>query len=517
MFRFTVIRKVEHAMKKLKRYIVFGRHALDRFPIKLIAVLSVKLYLLMTKLAFRQAIELAKRDMERSGGKMSWFTPDESALVDVLASLIVPSDDVSPGAQDADVVNTLERIVANSLQRKEMYSRGLYSFDEWAQWKYGAAFVNLAHESQLTLMKKIEGEYQNLYKEVSVGSKLKRKFRVLNYVRKGLFPAVVLFPTLRSDVLRAFYTSQGSWVWLGYDGAPMPEGYPDLLERRPITDDSETPAFDSSPQRLDRTRRILVCLKQVPSKDSQYTIDSSGYGVNEEDLTYEINESDLYAFEEALRLKRKVGGEVTVLSLGENRVLKSIKEGLARGADRAIHVDDAGFHNVDPFETAKTIAAAIRNETFDLVLTGVESGDLAYGQTGVLLAQLLGWPYVTIVVDVEIGEHWMKAIVKRELESNTFERVEVPLPAVLTIQTSTNALGYLKLEGILQARKKEILTLPAKELRLESGDLGKQTSRIDHGKLYLPEKKKNTVMFKGTADVVAKALIEKLKHDAKVL
>jgi len=504
-------------MMKLKRYIVFGRHALDRFPIKLIEVLSVILQSFMTKLAFRQSRELAKRDMERSGWKMSWFTPDESALVDILASLIVPSDDVSPGAQDADVVNTLERIVANSPRRKELYSRGLYSFDEWAQWKYGAAFINLSHELQLTLMKRIEGECQNLYKEVSLESKLKRKFRVLNYVRRGLFPAVMLFPTLVNDVLRAFYTSEVSWVWLGYDGPPMPEGYPNLLERRPITDDSETAAFDSMPEQLKQRRRILICLKQVPSKDSQYTIDNSGYGINEEDLTYEINESDLYALEEALRLKRKIGGEVTVLSLGENRVLKSIKEGLARGADRAIHVDNSGFQNVDPFVTAKTIAAAIRNETFDLVLTGVETGDLAYGQTGVLLAQLLGWPYVTIVVDVAIGEDWKNAIVKRELESNTFERVEVPLPAVLTIQTSTNALGYLNLKGILQAREKKILTLSIKELGLKSSDLGRQESPIDHGKLYLPEKKKNTVMFKGSAEVVAKTLVEKLKQDAKVL
>jgi electron transfer flavoprotein beta subunit len=501
-------------MLKFGQCVAYGGYGLYILALKLIEVSSAIFQFLMTKSAFRRSRELAKRDMERPGGKMSWFTPDESVLVDVLASLIVPSDDMSPGAQDAEIVNVLERYVANSLERKELYSRGLYSFDEWAQWKHGVSFIKLPHERQLTLMKVIDREYRNLY--ASVVGKLMRKVRVLPYLRNGLFPAVELFPILVDDVFRAFYTNAVSWVWLGYDGPPMPDGYPGLSERRPITNESETTTFDPSLQQSDDERRILVCLKQVPSKDSHYEIDDSGYGINQENLTYETNENDLYALEEALRLKRKFGGEVTILSCGENRVLTSLKEGLAKGADRAVHINNGGFQDGDAFVTAKAIAAAIYNEKFDLVLTGVESGDLAYGQTGILLAHLLNRPYVTIAVNVDIGEDWKNAIVKRELENNAIERVEVSLPAVLSVQTSTTKIGYTDLKGILQARKKEIRTLSTEELGLKSSDFGKQGSRIDNMKLFIPEKKKNMVMLEGSANEIAKALIERLHKHAKV-
>lgn len=505
-------------MLKFGQYITFWRYGLELLTVRLLGALRALFHSFMAKIAFKQSRELLKRDMIRPGGKVSWFTPNESALVNALASLIVPSDDVSPGAQDAEAVNTLERNVANSSQRKELYSRGLYSFDKWAQWKYGLIFIKLTPDHQLALMKVIDQEYQKLYKKASLGSKLMRKFKVLPYLRMGLFDAVELFPTLKYDVLQTFYTSDISWVWLGYDGPPMSAGYPDLLERRSTAHQPDiTVLVDQPRQQLDEERRILVCIKQVPGRSSQYTIDKSGYGLDEEKLSYETNESDLYALEEALRLKREFGGEVSLLSLGEKRVIKSLREGLARGADRAIYVNDAGFQNVNPFLTAKIIAAAISNEKYDLVLTGVESGDFAWGQTGIMLAHLLNWPCVTIVVDVEIGEGWKNALVKRELESNTSERIEVSLPAVLTVQTSTIKPGYTSLRGILQARTKEIRTLSSGELGFELYNSAHLGSRIDILKLYLPENKKNTVMLEGSADVVAKALIEKLKQDAKVL
>jgi electron transfer flavoprotein beta subunit len=322
---------------------------------------------------------------------------------------------------------------------------------------------------------------------------------------------------LVDDVFQAFYTNEVSWVWLGYDGPPMPDGYPNLSEGRSKTKDPETTPEGLSPYQFGKPLRILVCLKQVPDKDSHYTIDDSGYEINEKNLTFEINESDLYALEEALRLKANVGGEVVVLSLGEGRVVRSLKDGLARGADRAIHVNDPVFRNIDAFVTAKAIAASIRNEEFDIVLTGVESGDFGYGQTGIILAQLLGWPYATIVVSVDIGEDLRSARVKRELESNAFEWVDVPLPAVLTIQTGINEPRYVGLKGILQARKKEIRTLSARELGLRSSELGRQGSKIDNIRLFFPEKKKNTVMLEGSTNEVAKALIEKLHNDANVL
>lgn len=459
-------------MNQLNRLTVLGRYALSILA-KLYGLLNRILVFLVSRSDFRQSRELARRDLERPDGGTGWFTPAESSLAHVLASLIIPADDVSPGAQDAEVVTTLERTVANSLQGKEQYARSLYSFDEWARWKHGVKFIKLPHEHQLALLKMIEQESQDPAKNVSLGGKVTRKFRHLRYLRRGLLPAVELFPTVVDDMVKAFYTSEVSWAWLGYDGPPMPDGYPDLSMKRFTTHESQTTTFDSSPQDFNSRRQILVCLKQVPSKYSHYTIDKSGYGVVEEDLAYETNEIDLYAFEEGLRLRRKLGWEITVLSVGQKRVLKILREALAKGADRAIYVAGSGFQDNDnAFATAKTIAAAMNNGKYDLVLMGVESGDMAYGQTGVLLAELLRWPCVTFATDIAPSEDWVNVMVRRELGNSSSERLEVPLPAVLTIQSSTIELSSATLKGILGARKKEIRSLTPTELGLTSSDPG---------------------------------------------
>src|SRR5215831_7582056 len=141
--------------------------------------------------------------------------------------------------------------------------------------------------------------------------------------------------------------------------------------------------------------QILVCLKQVPEKDSRYKLDESAKAILEEDLVWETNESDVYALEEALRLKEKFGGEVAVLSLGDERVLKTIKAGLAMGADRAVHLTDPQFHHSDAFVIASAMARAVNDQGFDIIFTGVQSDDMAFGQTGSILAELLGWNHAT--------------------------------------------------------------------------------------------------------------------------
>jgi electron transfer flavoprotein beta subunit len=210
--------------------------------------------------------------------------------------------------------------------------------------------------------------------------------------------------------------------------------------------------------------QILVCLKQVPEKDSRFKINDSSNGILEDDLVFETNESDIYALEEALRLKEKFGGEVVVLSLGDERVLKTIKSGLAMGADRAFHLTDPRFRNSDAFVIANAIALAIKDQKFEVIFTGVQSDDLAFAQTGTILAQLLGWNHATIVMDVEVIEEGKKLRVKRELESNLFEVVEIAVPAVLTIQSGINQPRYATLKGIMQAKKKEIRSLSAQDL-----------------------------------------------------
>jgi electron transfer flavoprotein beta subunit len=256
--------------------------------------------------------------------------------------------------------------------------------------------------------------------------------------------------------------------------------------------------------------KIIVCLKQVPKNDSILRINDQQSWIQDRDLSYEINESDAYALEEALQLKEKHGGEVIALSLGPARVQSVIKEGLARGADRGLHLEDPQFDGLDSFGTASAIAAAAKAEGFDLLLTGLQSDDFGYAQTGVIAAELLGVAHATIVMDVQPEGDGIR--VKRELEAGFFQWVGLPVPAVLTIQSGINTLRYATLKGIMAAKKKEIRRLDGAALGL-SGLKPKQEIK----RIYFPEKTKQTQMIEGTPGEVASKLIAKLKNEARVL
>ena len=200
--------------------------------------------------------------------------------------------------------------------------------------------------------------------------------------------------------------------------------------------------------------KVAVCIKQVPAKDAPLHIAESGTWIRETDIGFEMNEPDSFALEEALRLKEKHGGEVVVLSMGPERAKQVIKEGLAKGADRGIHIADDKFFLLDPLGAAKSLAAALKKENFDLILTGLQSDDQGFGQTGVLLAELLGLPHATIIMQIEVQGQRLR--LKRELEAGWFQWVELPLPAVLTIQSGINKVRYASLKGIMAAKKKEI-------------------------------------------------------------
>src|SRR4029077_19515431 len=218
---------------------------------------------------------------------------------------------------------------------------------------------------------------------------------------------------------------------------------------------------------------------------------------------------DSYALEEALRLKEKHGGEVIVLSMGPERVKQTIKEALAKGADRAIHVSDDNFAQLDPLGSAKSLAAAIKQQQCDLVLTGLQSDDHGFGQTGVLIAALLDRPHATIIMAIEIADGKLK--LKRELEAGWFQHLECPLPAVLSIQSGINKVRYATLKGIMAAKKKEIATITRESLGVSS----EPTQKIE--KIYVPTKSKQTEFLTGTAKEVAAKLVEKLRFEARVL
>lgn len=256
--------------------------------------------------------------------------------------------------------------------------------------------------------------------------------------------------------------------------------------------------------------KIAVCMKQVPAKDAPLRLDESAAWVREADMSFETNEPDAYALEEALRLKEKHGGEVVVVSLGPERVRQVIKEGLAKGADRALHIQDDQFHSLDPLQMATVLAGALREENFDLILTGLQSDDHGFGQTGVLLAELLGCPHATIIMEIQVQDTRLR--VKRELEAGWFQWIEMPLPAVLAIQSGINKPRYASLKGIMAAKKKEIRALSRADLLPAELASTQKTKRV-----YVPEKTKKTEFLEGKPNEVAAQLLEKLKHEARVL
>jgi electron transfer flavoprotein beta subunit len=252
--------------------------------------------------------------------------------------------------------------------------------------------------------------------------------------------------------------------------------------------------------------KIAVCIKQVPTRDWQPRLNDERTWIREQDASYEMNEPDAYALEEALRLRERHGGEVVVCSAGPTRVQQVIREALARGADRALHVEDAALGAADAFMTADALAAAMSGEQFDLVLTGLQSDDQGHAQMGVVLAERLGIPHSTIIMEVQVQDGALR--IKRELEGGWFQWIVLPMPALLTIQSGINQLRYATLKGIMAAKKKEIrkVALPA----------GLQPSQ-QIVSLALPVRTKQTQMITGSAAEAAKELVKRLREEARAL
>lgn len=255
--------------------------------------------------------------------------------------------------------------------------------------------------------------------------------------------------------------------------------------------------------------KIVVAVKQVPARDSNLRPNGTGRWLDESDLTYEINEPDAYALEEALQLKEKLGGEVIVVSLGPERTLQTIRDALAKGADRAIHIAMEDESPSDSFVTAQLIASALKQEAPDLVLTGLQSDDMGYGQTGVILAELLGFSHATIVMEVEPQDGFIR--IKRELENGWFQHIVLRLPAVLTVQSGIKKLRYATLMGIKKAKSKEVKTIPTSSFGATLAP------SIVIERVYAPQRSKQTQMLSGSAQQIAQHLAEKLRFEARVI
>lgn len=255
--------------------------------------------------------------------------------------------------------------------------------------------------------------------------------------------------------------------------------------------------------------KILVALKQVPARDSVLRAGPISTSIDESGLSFEVNEPDAYALEAALQLRDRVQGEVVLLSAGPARVSSAIGEALAKGADRALHVLLDNPEAYDSLSLARLLAAAARTEAPDLILAGIQAEDTGAGQTGVILAELLNFAHATLIMAVEPSPSGLR--VKRELEAGFFQSLDLPLPAVLTIQSGFAKLRYATLMGIKRAKTKQVRTLTPSELGVQPAPGVRALS------LAAPRRDKQTQFLSGSPGEQAAALIDKLRHEARVL
>ena len=254
--------------------------------------------------------------------------------------------------------------------------------------------------------------------------------------------------------------------------------------------------------------KIAVLIKQVPGSESTLPMNNSQDWIDEPSVTFVMNPPDNFALEEALLIREKMGeGEVVVVSMGPSRVQKVIREGLAKGADRAIHLEEDGQIEIDPLLIAQRFTDVLKEENFDLILTGLQSDDTGMGQTGVLIGEMLGLPTATLAIETDVLDGQIR--VKRELESGWFQWVQLPLPASISIQSGLNTPRYPSLKGIMGAKKKEIRTVPNSDLL--SGEQAQSMDRI-----FVPTTSKKTEVIEGDADQVVERIVEILRSDIKV-
>jgi len=254
--------------------------------------------------------------------------------------------------------------------------------------------------------------------------------------------------------------------------------------------------------------KIAVCIKQVPTREWQPRLNEAKTWIREQDAAFEMNEPDAYALEEALRLREKHSGEVVVCSAGPARVQQVLREARARGADRAVHVEDDRLAAADASFTAEALAAAMAEEKFDLVLTGLQSDDQGHAQTGVILAERLGIPHSTIVMEVQVEPQASALRIKRELEGGWFQWIAMPLPSLLTIQSGINQLRYATLKGIMAAKKKEV-----RKVALPSGI----SPALEIVSLALPTRSKQTRLIEGAPGQASQELVKRLREEARAL
>jgi electron transfer flavoprotein beta subunit len=259
--------------------------------------------------------------------------------------------------------------------------------------------------------------------------------------------------------------------------------------------------------------KILSCIKPVADPSARLSINESKTWIKTQDLTFVASEADNFALEGALRLREEHGGEVVVVSYGGEEAAKVLRAGLAMGADRAVQISDSKPRHAAEFRVAEALARAVQKDGgADLVLAGVQSDDLGTGATGVMLAEFLGWAHATVAISIHANPEYAHIKVERELEGGVTENVELPLPAVVTVQYGANQPRYASLKGIMAAKKKPFQVWTAQDLGITEGE-----SLLDIKELVIPDKKNLVEILSGTPEESVTLLVEKLRKEAKVL
>jgi electron transfer flavoprotein beta subunit len=251
---------------------------------------------------------------------------------------------------------------------------------------------------------------------------------------------------------------------------------------------------------------ILVLMKRVPqTAEAEVRVDSSGKNIDRQNLTFDTNEFDTYALEEAVLFREKYGGTITALTVGPPNSQDTLRVALAKGADNAVRIKAEDFGDLDGFKTAQLLHAAIKDMPYDIIFAGTMASDDSYYQVGVVLAQLLGIPHATLVSKIEAEEG--KADVHKEVEGGLQEHIEITLPAVIAVQTGINVPRYASLIAIRKAAKKEIGTMGGGEVAQDALRLNAELQE-----LYVPPVTKHAEILEGSAEEVSTRLAGILKE-----
>jgi len=262
---------------------------------------------------------------------------------------------------------------------------------------------------------------------------------------------------------------------------------------------------------------VIVCIKQVPDTETKIKINPEGTGIVTEGIKWVMNPYDEYAVEEALQIREKMGGKVTVVCLGPDRATDAIRTALAMGADEAVHANDPAFEGSDSLATAKVLAKVIGSMNYDLILTGKQAVDMDASQVFGCLAEILNLPYVSVVVDLEISPDGKAATAKRETEGGMEEVIEMPLPALIAAQKGLNEPRYASLPNIMKAKKKEIKKIDLAAAGVESGEVGERGSKLKTKNYRLPPEREAGKKLEGEPAETAAQLAKLLHEEAKLI